>query len=61
MTWNETRATIARLAAQARVTLGEAAANAAESRGRSLDAAALVAALAVLPPDLAAWLGVLAE
>lgn len=61
MTWNETRATTARLAAQARATLGEAAAGAAEARGRSLDAATLIARLAALPADLAAWLDVLAE
>ena len=61
MTWNETRATTARLAAQARATLGEAAADAAEARGRTLDAPTLIARLAALPPDLAAWLDVLAE
>ena len=61
MTWNETRVTTARLAAQARATLGEAAADAAEARGRTLDAPTLIARLAALPPDLAAWLDVLAE
>jgi hypothetical protein len=45
---------------QARAALGEEA-DAAEARGRTLDAPTLIARLAALPPDLAAWLDVLAE
>ena len=61
MTWNETRATVARLVAAARAVLGEEAAGAAEARGRALDATALIARLAALPPDLSAWLGLLED
>ena len=60
MTWNETRPMVARMLGQARATLGEEA-DAAEARGRTLDAPTLIACLAALPPDLAAWLDVLAE
>jgi tetratricopeptide (TPR) repeat protein len=61
MTWNETRPIVARMLGQARAALGETAADAAEARGRTLDAPTLIARLAALPPDLAAWLDVLAE
>ena len=56
LTWNETRPLVNALAARAQAALGDEAAGAAQARGRSLDAAALIATLATLPPDLDAWL-----
>lgn len=61
LTWNETRPRVAAVAAQARAALGDEAADAAEARGRSLDATALIARLAALPRDLAAWLDLIEE
>ena len=61
LTWNETRPRVAAVVGQARAALGDEAAGAAEARGRSLDATALIARLAALPPDLAAWLDLIEE
>jgi hypothetical protein len=51
LTWNETRAYAASLAAEGRAALGDAEADAADARGRALDLKALVAGLADIAAD----------